>query len=128
MLFRGALQRSLGRWSGNLHVAIWITAILFSAMHMQFYGFLPRLALGALFGYLLIWTGTLWVPILAHFINNAAAVVITFSFEKEELEQSMENAGGQEGQGLFVLICALAVGGLLSYAKWNFRSGEDERP
>lgn len=124
MIFRGSIQHLLERMGRNVHLAIWVGAILFSAMHLQFYGFLPRLMLGALFGYMLLWTGTLWVPILAHFINNAAAVVITFSFEKEELEQSMENAGGQEGQGLFVLICALAVGGLLSYAKWNLRGGE----
>lgn len=78
LLFRGLLQRLIKKMTGNAHWAIWITAILFSALHLQFFGFLPRLLLGALFGYLLEWTGTLWLPIIAHFINNAAGVIVFF--------------------------------------------------
>ncbi|MDH6342276.1 membrane protease YdiL (CAAX protease family) [Parabacteroides sp. PFB2-12] len=73
--FRGALQRIIARWSGNPHVVIWVTAIIFSAFHLQFYGFLPRMLLGAYFGYLLLWTGSLWVPVFAHFANNAISVI-----------------------------------------------------
>lgn len=124
MLFRGAVQRSLASWSKNTHLAIWVTAILFSAMHMQFYGFLPRLALGALFGYLLVWTGTLWVPILGHFLNNATAVLGNYFLSKEGLEEKIENAGGQEGQTFFVLLTALVVGGLLYYASRKFEGIE----
>ncbi len=57
------------------HVAVWVTAILFSAIHMQFYGFVPRMLLGALFGYALLWTGSLWGPIVMHFTNNCMTVV-----------------------------------------------------
>lgn len=64
--------------TGNSHGAIWITAALFSALHLQFFGFIPRMLLGALFGYLLEWSGTLWLPIIAHFINNAAGVIVFF--------------------------------------------------
>jgi hypothetical protein len=78
LLFRGLLQKLIKKMTGNAHWAIWITAILFSALHLQFFGFLPRLLLGALFGYLLEWTGTLWLPIIAHFINNAAGVLVFF--------------------------------------------------
>ncbi len=78
LLFRGVLQKIIKRMTRNSHAAIWITAILFSALHLQFFGFLPRMLLGALFGYLLEWTGTLWLPILAHFINNAAGVILFF--------------------------------------------------
>ena len=79
LLFRGLLQRLLKSMTGNYHWAIWLTAAMFSALHLQFFGFLPRLLLGALFGYLLEWTGTLWLPMIAHFINNAAGVIVFFA-------------------------------------------------
>ncbi len=78
LLFRGVLQNLIKKMTHSSHWGIWITAILFSALHLQFFGFLPRLLLGALFGYLLEWTGTLWLPMIAHFINNAAGVIIFF--------------------------------------------------
>lgn len=74
-LFRGALQRVIGKWTRSHHVVIWSAAILFSAFHMQFFGFLPRMLLGAYFGYLLYWTRNIWIPVFAHFVNNAFAVI-----------------------------------------------------
>lgn len=74
-LFRGALQRIIGRWTHHHHTIIWSAAILFSAFHMQFFGFLPRMLLGAYFGYLLYWTRNIWIPVFAHFANNAFAVI-----------------------------------------------------
>lgn len=74
-LFRGALQRIIGNWTHNHHIIIWSAAIIFSAFHMQFFGFLPRLLLGAYFGYLLYWTRNIWIPVFAHFVNNAFAVI-----------------------------------------------------
>ena len=81
LVFRGVVQKIFHQWSRNAHVAVWTTAILFSAMHIQFYGFLPRMLLGAMLGYMLVWSGNLWLPILAHFINNAAAIVFTYLFQ-----------------------------------------------
>lgn len=85
LTFRGVLQKLLqgtkvaeAQSCKVPHVAIWCSAILFSAIHLQFYGFLPRMLMGALFGYALAWTGSLWTPILMHFTNNAAAVVLYF--------------------------------------------------
>ena len=77
MMFRGWLQRVLGK-SVNYHTAIWVSAFVFSAIHFQFYGFIPRMLIGAALGYLYHYTGSLWASILAHFVNNAAAVVIAF--------------------------------------------------
>ena len=77
MMFRGWLQRALGR-SVDYHTAIWVSAIVFSAIHFQFYGFIPRMLIGAALGYLYYYTGSLWAPIVAHFTNNAAAVVTAF--------------------------------------------------
>ena len=77
MMFRGWLQRVLGK-SVNYHAAIWVSAFVFSAIHFQFYGFIPRMLIGAALGYLYYYTGSLWASILAHFVNNAAAVVFAF--------------------------------------------------
>lgn len=74
-LFRGALQRVLSKWTSNHHLVIWTAAIVFSIFHMQFYGFLPRMLLGAYFGYLLYWSQNIWVPVFAHFVNNAVVVI-----------------------------------------------------
>lgn len=88
LIFRGCLQRIFTRILGNYHVAIWLTAIIFSAIHLQFFGFLPRLLLGALFGYLLVWSNSLWIPILGHFINNSVVVVVTYIYQKKGLSIS----------------------------------------
>ena len=77
MMFRGWLQRRLSR-SVNIHVAVWVSAFVFSAIHFQFYGFIPRMLIGAALGYLYFYTGSLWAPIIAHFTNNAAAVITAF--------------------------------------------------
>lgn len=80
LLFRGVLQKIMVSWFKNYHVAIWVTAILFSALHMQFYGFLPRMLLGALFGYVFYWSGSLWLPIFGHFINNGSVVALSYLY------------------------------------------------
>jgi membrane protease YdiL (CAAX protease family) len=77
LFFRATLQKLLS--SKNLPIlGIWLAAFVFSTIHMQFYGFFPRLLLGALFGYLLLWSNNLWLPILAHTINNAVGVVFYY--------------------------------------------------
>lgn len=83
LLFRGALQTIFQRWIRNPHVAIFVVAFIFSAIHMQFYGFFPRLALGLLFGYLFYWSNNLWIPIFAHFVNNGAVVINTFIYQRQ---------------------------------------------
>ncbi len=89
LAFRGALQNILFRWFSNKHVVIWLTAAVFSAIHMQFYGFLPRMLLGGIFGYLMVYGKSIWYPILGHFINNGVAVTITYFYLKQG--KSIEN-------------------------------------
>lgn len=83
LIFRGILQNIITRWTKRVHSGIWLTAIIFSTIHFQFYGFLPRLLMGVLFGYLLFWTRTIWIPILAHFVNNATVVIYSFILQKQ---------------------------------------------
>lgn len=92
LFFRGALQRLLGI-AMNKHVAIWITAFIFSAIHLQFYGFFPRFLLGALFGYFFYWSGSLIVPIVAHIFNNSLVVVIKWLQERGSISTEIETFG-----------------------------------
>ncbi|MEO5909817.1 MAG: CPBP family intramembrane glutamic endopeptidase [Pelobium sp.] len=83
LFFRGGIQNILGQWFKNHHAAIWVTAIIFSSIHMQFYGFFPRMFLGALFGYLLVYGKNIWLAILGHFLNNGTAVVMAYIMQKQ---------------------------------------------
>lgn len=75
IFFRGGLMRLFSCIKGmSPHVAIWLTAFLFSALHMQFLGFVPRMLLGVFFGYLTFWSGSLWLPIMIHALNNSILV------------------------------------------------------
>lgn len=82
--FRGTLQQILSYSRRRSAIAIWITAIVFSAIHMQFYGFIPRMLMGAMFGYVFVWTGNLWIPILMHATNNTIAVISYFVASRTE--------------------------------------------
>jgi len=113
LMFRGVIQRIFTNWTKNYHWGIWISAFLFSAMHMQFYGFLPRMALGAMFGYLLVWTGTMWVPILAHFVNNAMGVMGYYLINKGVISKDVEEWGTGTEQLPLVIFSMVTVGFLL---------------
>ena len=78
MFFRGVIQKKLKNILRNPHIAILITSFIFSAIHMQFFGFLPRFFLGMVLGYLFYYSGNLWMPIIAHFINNALAILLMY--------------------------------------------------
>lgn len=87
--FRGALQQFLQNITKNGHVAVWLSAFIFSAIHLQFYGFLPRLVLGAVLGYLFYYSGNLWIPIVAHFFNNAIVILMMYyrNFDPKTIDQ-----------------------------------------
>lgn len=80
-LFRGALQPVLQKALKNPHLGIWATAFCFALLHQQFYTFLSIWALGAVLGYLRYWSGSLWVPVVVHFVNNATIVVAVYFFD-----------------------------------------------
>ena len=113
LLFRGVVQKELSKWSGKVHLSIWITAFLFSAIHLQFLGFFPRFLIGGLLGYMFYWSGSIWLPILAHFVNNAVAVILYYMVAKGRLAADVETIGVNEGQMSMLLISFLSVGLLL---------------
>jgi len=108
-LFRGIIQRIFTNWTRNHHWGIWISAILFSALHMQFFGFVPRMILGALFGYLLVWSGSMWLPIAAHFINNALAVIVMYLIDKNLIGQEVEEIGSTGGSYYWAIISLVLI-------------------
>lgn len=108
LLFRGLVQRFFSGWTKNHHIGIWISAILFSALHFQFFGFFPRMLLGALFGYMLYFTGSIWVPIFAHFINNATALIVSYFYGFNTMESKVETLGTTEDT-LHLLIPSLLL-------------------
>jgi membrane protease YdiL (CAAX protease family) len=75
LIFRGVIQKVFSNIFRSGHLAIWMTAFVFSAIHFQFYGFIPRFILGLIFGYLFFWSGKLWLPIITHFVNNAVPTI-----------------------------------------------------
>ncbi len=122
LFFRGILQKLFGRWFNSTHMAIILTSILFSALHFQFYGFLPRLVLGLIFGYLYLWSGNLWYPIIAHLFNNLLPVTAFYFYGEEAVEKSLEQIG--TGQMSWILILGsliLAAFALYQFKKLSFR-------
>jgi membrane protease YdiL (CAAX protease family) len=108
-LFRGVMQRLFQEWFRNYHGAILITAVLFSFMHFQFLGFLPRIFLGMLFGYLLVWTGSIWAPVLAHFVNNSMAVVFFYMYHRGLIEYDLDSVGSDRETMIYTLISVLMM-------------------
>lgn len=93
LTFRGIIQSLVTEKSNNHHIAIWVTAIIFSAIHLQFFGFFPRMLLGAFFGYLLVWSGSIWLPIYAHFLNNSMAVIAAYMLNINLTSDEYEKVG-----------------------------------
>lgn len=118
LLFRGIIQRRLQQMISPL-AAIWITAVLFSAIHFQFAGFFPRLLLGALLGYLFFWSRSLWLPIIAHFFFNAAQVTAQYIYGDKLEQLNLEGPAEPTWIGGLVSL-ALMVG--LGYLMYQNRS------
>lgn len=109
LLFRGVLSKLVQRWSGSLHVAVMVSAIVFSAVHLQFYGFLPRFLLGVMLGYLYLWSGSLWLPIVAHFTNNFLSVIVEYLYRRGAITTNAENFGEQSNVWLVLLSAGLVI-------------------
>lgn len=92
LFFRGTLQQIIKSTPTNKHIAVWATAIIFSAIHLQFFGFFPRLLLGAFFGYIAVWSGSLWLAVAAHIFNNATAFFAMWLYTRSEGAINLDTA------------------------------------
>ena len=135
LTFRGVLQRLLtprllasSPYRQTPHIAIWCSAILFSAIHMQFYGFVPRMLMGALFGYMLVWTGSLWIPILMHFTNNAVAVILYFIALRADWDMDKVDAiGTNDTLWLGVVSMVITIVGIYIFRRSTTMSNASSR-
>lgn len=109
LTFRGVLQQSLTKRC-NAHVAVWLSAFVFSFIHFQFYGFLPRMFLGLLLGYLFYYSGSLWTSILMHFINNGTAVVVAYLDFKGLTDVDWEHFGQTDNVIILIVSLLLTMG------------------
>lgn len=119
LFFRGILQKVAIECFKNKHAGIWFSAIIFSAFHMQFYGFVPRMLMGAYLGYLFSWSGSLWPGILAHFLNNGTAVFLIWLANRGTISVDADKVGTDSGAFVYVAGSAVMVIGslLLVYRK-----------
>lgn len=106
LLFRGILQRQLVERFNHAHLAIWSTALMFSFFHLQFYGFVPRLLLGALFGYMYFFSGNWWLAASGHFINNGLVVSALYIEQNTDSKQML---GAQEVPAPWISAVALGL-------------------
>ena len=111
LFFRGALQNLFMTMPKvKKHFAIWAAAFIFSFMHFQFFGFVPRLLLGAYFGYLIWWTGSVWVPVIAHAFNNSLVVLLSWIAARSGVAESVENAAAINlGTDWYTITLSVAV-------------------
>jgi len=130
LFFRGFLQQSLSKYFNNIHLAIFITSFLFSAIHLHFNGLFPRMLLGLILGYLFYWSQSLWIPIIAHFINNAMAIIISYPFfQTFDFVQSFNNYNESaipQTNISYVLFSLLSVGLLMSLFYKNSRLARED--
>lgn len=116
MFFRAGMLRPMAEQRVNTHVAIWVVAFVFSAFHMQFFGFVPRMLLGAWLGYLMLWSRSLWVPILAHTLNNSAVVIATFLANRHLIDADALDSIGTVKAGEFPWLATLSAVATLAIA------------
>lgn len=131
MLFRGALLRTMQDSRLGTHAAVWISAIIFSAIHMQFYGFVPRMLLGVWLGYLLVWTRSLWAPIIAHTLNNATVVVMTFLSNRGFISEGYGDHFGLPSPGSLPWLAIASLIASVALAVWahhHFNISSSESP
>lgn len=110
-LFRGVLVRLFTEWTKNVHLGVVIPALLFSALHLQFYGFLPRFLLGVVLGYIFVRSGTIWLPVLVHFVNNGMAVLLAFLSKRGLITTDIESFGATEN--VYLILGSLVVSFLI---------------
>lgn len=121
MLFRGAMQRTMQDSRLNKHTVVWFVAIIFSAFHMQFYGFFPRMILGVWLGYLLLWTRSLWVPIIAHTLNNSTVVMFSYLTNKGIVPEGFGDNLGLPADGDIPWLAIASLVASLALAIWTAR-------
>lgn len=121
LFFRSALLGSALDRKRRPHLWVWVVAFIFSAFHLQFYGFIPRLLLGAWFGYLLLWSKSVWVPIFAHALNNSMVVIMSYLTANDYIarnyldEVGVTHAGQMPWLAILSAVATIAIIGAVAH-------------
>jgi uncharacterized protein len=125
LLFRGIIQNLFKRATNNHHVAIWVTGFIFAAIHMQFYGLVPRMFLGVVFGYLYHWSGKLTVAMFAHLVNNGLALIMIYLAQNGTIEMTPEQMESSAPWPVILFFAAVSGYAMFSfYKKFRIESNE----
>jgi len=111
--FRGAMQQIFKKIIGNRHFAVWITAFIFSFIHFQFYGFVPRFILGAVLGYIFLWSGNLWIPVIIHSFNNLMSILLFHFYHGTLMYEQAESLG--TGNTFWLTPVSVVITGVILY-------------
>lgn len=125
--FRGSIQQILGGWIRNKHVVVWVTAAIFSALHAEFFGFVPRMVLGALLGYIFLWSGNLWYSIIGHMTNNGLAVIASYLYQSKMISYNPDS-NDTAPAWLTIGLTILMLGAIVIYHNYfkHHPPGEEE--
>jgi len=126
MVFRSVLQPLFGKLFRNVHAGLVLSAFLFAFMHMQFYGFLPRFVLGIFLGYAYLWSGSVWLPVMMHTLNNAAAVVVFYLHHNAWIKTDIENFGSASGN-IYWVVASLILTCVLLFIMWSGRKWHSKK-
>lgn len=118
LFFRGAFQRLLTTGGVNRHLAVWSVAFVFSAIHFQFYGFVPRLLLGAYLGYLLVWSKSLWLPIAIHALNNTLYVILHWDYRDAATQPLSDGIGAGSSWPYAVVSAVITAVAIIYFRKY----------
>lgn len=124
VFFRAGIQNLLQRWVKNPHVAIWLTALIFSLGHGEVFAFMPRFVLGALLGYLYVYSGSLLPNMVAHFVNNALVVVIYWLVARGVLDIDPE--APLKVEWTLTALCTLAAIAVMAVTFFSRKKVNDE--
>ncbi|SHJ34606.1 hypothetical protein SAMN02745146_2862 [Hymenobacter daecheongensis DSM 21074] len=122
LVFRGVIQRNLVQWFGSRHAGVWLAAAIFSAIHFQFFGFVPRFVLGLILGYLYEWSGNILVPIVAHFTQNAFQLLLLYLQQREWTTSTFDPDSTESLPLPWMLASLLLTGYLLYFLHQRWRS------
>lgn len=121
--FQGALQPLLMKWSRNPHIGIPLTALIFSALHFQFYGFIPRFLLGVYLGYLFYWSRSLWLPILAHVLHNTLSLLVDYTLQGRGIDTNSLQYTEVHGSIPTAISCTLISAMAIVYLWRTYKDG-----
>ncbi len=100
-------------------MAVWVTGAIFSALHLEFFGFLPRMMLGVVLGYIFLWSGNLWYSIVGHMVNNGLAVIAYYLYQAKIVSYNPDS--NDTVPGWFILAGTVLFIGLLFLYRNYFR-------